>query len=543
MSIALSNLARSANRLKEVEELRYNATELATEYKELTRAMTRSVMAFVATEQPEFQEAYVRDTAILQGRAPDRHGVQKAMIDRFKKGGFTQQEMAKLEAAYAQSLELAKTEKEAISTVSGQFDDGKGGIKVALPNALMAKVMIFGQQYTQASTAIDRNINEFIALQTDRFAQEVREASVANKLAYRVAASAIIALLLCSALALWALYKIIKLPLDQGVQLAQRLAAGDLGARVDLQRRDELGKLLEALNGIGIGLNRTVSDVRDRSRHIADASHHISAGNQELSLRTDEQAANLQETATAMEQLSATVKQNADNTEQAKHLVTQTAQCATRGSRSVQTAMDTMELIRQGSRKMAEITGLINNIAFHTNILSLNAAVEAARAGSHGKGFAVVAAEVRSLALRSAEASKDIESLIRESVAQMDAGADLVDTAGSAMAEIVQSVQQVQGIMNEIADASHAQAGGIQQITLAVGQLDSITQQNAAQVQEAAKATLLQQAQADGLAATIGKFKLDDSRDPAVSTQARDAIENPGRPGFLPAPGQFVRYA
>src|SRR5690606_27123949 len=206
--------------------------------------------------------------------------------------------------------------------------------------------------------------------------------------------------------------------------------------------RDELGQLLNALNGIGIGLHHAISDVRERAIQIATASHQISVGNHKLSERTDEQAANLQETATAMEELSITVKQNANNAEHAKQVVSNTADYAARGCETVQNAVTALQDLRLSSHKVNDITGLIKNIAFQTNILALNAAVEAARAGTHGRGFAVVAAEVRSLALRSAEASKEIETLIKLSVSQIDQGASLVETAGGAMDEIMQSVRQ-----------------------------------------------------------------------------------------------------
>ncbi len=542
---ALYNLARSADKVKEVEGLRYAATELATEYKSITRAMTRDVMAFVATEQPEFQESYLHHAAILGGEAANDQGIQQAMAERFRTAGFTPDEMAKLESALAQSAELARTEIEAISTASGQFDDGQGGVKVALPNALMAKVMIFGQQYTDASNGIARAIDEFNTMQTERFGHEVRQAGVANKMAYRVAVSSIAALLLCSALALWALYRVIKRPLDQGVWLAREIAGGNLSARITISRHDELGKLLEALNGIGQGLNRAVSEVREGTIQMAAASHHISQGNQDLSHRTDEQAANLQQTAAAMEELSATVKLNAGHAEQAQQLGTRAAECAGRGSLTMQNAVTTMQHMRQGSRKMTDIVQLINSIAFQTNILALNAAVEAARAGPQGKGFAVVAAEVRSLALRSAEASKEIAGLIGESVSQMDAGASLVNTAGDAMSEIVQSVQQVQNIMNEIAEASHEQANGIAQIAVAVGHLDTITQENAQQVQRAAHATLAQQEQADTLAATVARFILsEDSHLPTNKPYRKtEFAERSGHHGLFPSADQLAYKA
>lgn len=542
---ALYNLSRSTDKRQEIEGLRYAATELATEYKNITRAMTRDVMAFVATEQPEFQESYLNQAAILSGQAPNQQGIQQAMLDRFRAADFTPAEMAKLESAWSQNAELAKTQIEAISTASGQFDDGQGGVKVALPNALMAKVMIFGQQYTDASNAIVRTIDEFDTMQSERYGHEVREAAVANRMAYRVAVSSIAALLLCSSLALWALYRLIKRPLDQGVWLARELATGNLSARTSISRHDELGELLEALNGIGKGLNQAVSDVRDRATRIAAASHHISEGNQNLSHRTDEQAANLQQTAAAMEELNATVKLNADHAEHAQKLGAQAAMCAARGSQTMQNAVDTMQQAHLGSRKMADIVKLINTIAFQTNILALNAAVEAARAGPQGKGFAVVAAEVRSLALRSADASKEIEELIGQSAAQMDAGASLVNTAGSAMSEIVAAVRKVQGIMDEIAAASREQANGLAQITLAVGHLDTITQDNVQQVQTAAHATLAQQEQADGLAVTVARFILSDSGHAAMKEPhgKTSTVAGRERRDFVPAPGQLTYEA
>lgn len=506
--VALQNLTNSIDHLKMTEQRRYEATALATQYKQLTQAMTRDVMAFVASEQPEFEESYKRLSDVLHGRAADEHEMKRAMIDRFRSAGFTPEEIATLESAHAAILERGKTESEAISTASGQFDDGQGGIKVALPNSLLAKVMIFGQQYAEASSDIARAIDQFIAMQSERHAQDVQAASDASVSAHRVAVSAIAALLACSAAALLALYISIKRPLDQGVRLAEQLASGDLGARAVVRRHDELGKLLAALNGIGEDLHHAVGEVQDRAASIASASHHISHGNVNLSHRTNEQAANLQQTAAAMEQLAATVAQNAANSEQASRLARHAAVSAGQGSQRVKNTIETMHQIRDETRKMADITGLIRSIAFQTNILALNAAVEAARAGQHGKGFAVVADEVRSLASRSSQASSDIEKLIAGAVGHLDAGAQLADTAGSAMDEIVHSVQQVQAIIDDIAAASREQATGVAEVSLAVGHLDTITQQNRAMVSAAADATQTQQQQADGLMLTLGRFTL-----------------------------------
>lgn len=539
---ALHNLALSTEKLKTTEQHRYQATKLATEYKSLTEALTRNVMAFVASEQPEFQERYQHVTDILHGRAPNAEGLQQAMIERFRLASFTPLEMEKLEAAHVQIAERGKAEVEAISTASGQFDDGQGGIKVALPNALMAKVMIFGQQYAEASAAIERSIDEFDAMQAARLQQEVDGATRDSQQAYRIAATAIAILLLCSAAALWRLYRSIKRPLDQGVDLAQRLAAGELNAQVAVSRGDELGKLLEALNGIGSGLRQAVAQVRDRAAQIAAASHRISSANIDLSQRTDEQAANLQQTAAAMEQLAATVNNNADNAEQSKQLVYQASTSAMQGSQTVQNAAQTMQDIRRDTRKIADITGLINTIAFQTNILALNAAVEAARAGEHGKGFAVVASEVRNLALRSADAAKDIDTLISQAVSQLDSGADLVESTGHAMRDIVRSVQQVQNIMADIADASSEQASGIQQISQAVGHLDLITQQNLAMVQEAAGATLQQQQQADSLMAALAHFVLEGGTSGAAAQQPGELEGQPAESQQPSRQRQIIEY-
>lgn len=510
---AIHNLTRSTEQLINAKQQHEYATGLATQYKSLTEAMTRDVMAFVATEQPEFHDSYKHLTAVLHGQAPDKAGLQQAMIDRFRDAAFTTEELATLESAHQQIVELAKTEIEAISTAKGEFDDGQGGVRIALPNALMAKVMIFGQHYAQATADIVGTIDNFDAMQSQRLAHDVDSASAASALAYRIAVGAIAALLGISALALWSLYRSIKRPLDEGVKLAQELAEGRLGASVAVRRNDELGKLLIALNGIGEGLRETIRDVGERAARMAAASHQIAGGNMDLSQRTNEQAANVQETAASMSQLATTVQNNAESTSRSQALVIQAAGYADRGSQVVQEAVRNMRQICQDSDKVADITGVIKSIAFQTNILALNAAVEAARAGAHGRGFAVVAAEVRSLALRSADASREIEALIAGTVAQLDAGATLIDGAGKAMDEIVGSVNEVQGIMASIAMASQEQAMGIGEVTVAVGHLDVITQRNRDLVQEAAQATHTQQLEADHLVAALARFTLGDDEE------------------------------
>jgi methyl-accepting chemotaxis protein len=527
---AVDNLSRSTHELSEIERQRAHATTLANQYKALTNAMSRDVMAFVASEQPEFEAGYLERLAILYGKAPDSQGTQLAMIDRFRNADFTQDEVALLQSAHEQILDRGRTEIEAISTAKGEFDDGQGGVRVALPNALLAKVLVFGQQYTQASTDISKTIDAFDAMQAKRLAAEVDKATQASAAAGRLAMSAIAALIACSALALFGLYRSVKRPLDEGVHLAQRLAGGDLTAQAQVLRRDELGALLHALNGIGHGLRTTVEDVQARAAHIASASQQIAGGNHDLAQRTHDQAANLSETATAMRQLAATVQKNSDNTDRSQKIVAEASACAERGGGIVQNAVESMRRICQEAAKVRDITDLIKNIAFQTNILALNAAVEAARAGQHGRGFAVVAAEVRSLAQRSADASRDIERLIEDAIAQLDAGTKLVDGAGTSMQEIVQAVSQAETIMASIADASRDQARGVAEVTRAVAHLDDITQRNLSMVQEAAQATHSQQRQAVALKATLAAFRLDgesaDSADPAPGDPRHTSLAN-----------------
>ncbi|MYN14661.1 hypothetical protein GSY71_16090 [Pusillimonas sp. TS35] len=516
VAVALTHLTGTIATLKRIEQQRYQLTVLAADYKSAIQAMSRNVMAFVASEQPEFQERYEKLHQVLRGdMRTENHSpnsAQSAMLARFRHAGATATELAGLETVDTLLAERIKTEIEAISTASGQFDDGQGGIRVALPNALMAKVMIFGQHYTEASLAIDQAIDKVNAAQAQRLTDQVEAASAASTDAYRIAMAAIIALLAFSALALWRLYRSIKAPLDQGVLLAQQLAQGHLGACADAARSDELGKLLQALNGVGIGLRRAVTEVRDRAARIAQASHAISDGNLELSQRTDIQAANLQASAASLEQLSVATARNAEHVARSMDLVKQATRNADDSGQIVQRAVAAMRQVRQDTRRIADITGLIDHIAFNTNILALNAAVEAARAGMHGKGFAVVAAEVRSLAARSRDAAHEIRTLIDESVKTLDAGANLVDDAGSAMQGVVGSVQQVSTIMGEITQASAEQAEGIRQVSDMAAGLDAITHKNLLMVHEAAKATLAQQREADGLLASLSHFTLEPAR-------------------------------
>lgn len=505
---ALDNLTRSIEHLKQIETQRSQAVQLMHEYKGYTQALTRNAMAFVATEQPEFEERYKRYTAIMNGKALDASNRTQTLLKKFEGAGFSGAEMNSLLSTYAKTQDLAKTEIEAMNTAKGLFDDGNGGLKIGLPEPLLAKVMLFGQQYTNATAEIERDIDDVTLMLSNRYAADVEAASQQSRYAYGLAIGSLAALLLCSAIALFLLFKSIKKPLDEGVRLARKLSEGDLAASLQIRRRDELGHLLNALNGIGQGLQDVVRDVRNRSVQIAASTREISRGHADLSSRSSAQAANVQQTAAAMEQLSATVRQNADNAQEANKLALRAADCAVRGNGEVNLAVQTMQDLRQSSGKMAGVIGVIDNIAFQTNILALNAAVEAARAGPHGRGFAVVANEVRNLALRSAESAKEIGQLIGDSLKQMDAQARQTENAGLAMREIMLSVQKVNDIMQDITLASEEQASGIQQVSIALNQMDAITQQNVVLAQESVDTTAWQRTQADGLEAVVARFTL-----------------------------------
>jgi methyl-accepting chemotaxis protein len=307
----------------------------------------------------------------------------------------------------------------------------------------------------------------------------------------------------------WLVTRSITRPIAKAVQIAETVAAGDLGSRIEVTSRDETGQLLAALKRMNASLVEIVSQVRNASDSIATGSTQIATGNADLSQRTEEQASNLQQTAASMEELTATVKHNADTAQQATQLAGVASTVAGQGGAVVDQVVSTMEDITQSSRKIADIIGVIDGIAFQTNILALNAAVEAARAGEQGRGFAVVAGEVRSLAQRSATAAKEIKALIGESVTKVENGSRLVGDAGRTMQDIVMQVKRVNDLIAEIGSASIQQSSGIDQIGSAVNQLDQVTQQNAALVEESAAAAESLKHQALKLAQTVSVFRLE----------------------------------
>ncbi|MBN3067631.1 methyl-accepting chemotaxis protein [Pectobacterium brasiliense] len=318
--------------------------------------------------------------------------------------------------------------------------------------------------------------------------------------------------LLLGLLISWFISRQITTPLGNTLNMAEKIATGDLTMSINTTRKDELGQLMSAMSKMNDNLHNMIDDIRVGVSQISNASSEIVAGNTDLSSRTEQQAAAVEQTAASMEQLTATVKQNADNAHHANKLAISASQTAKQGGEQVNNVVQTMTAIESSSKRIAEITSVINSIAFQTNILALNAAVEAARAGEQGRGFAVVASEVRSLAQRSSQAAKEIEGLISESVTQVSRGATLVGNAGKTMNDIVTSITQVHDIMGEIATASDEQSRGISQVSQAIVEMDSTTQQNAALVEQSSAAADSLEEQARLLKQAVSVFRLANSQ-------------------------------
>jgi len=334
-----------------------------------------------------------------------------------------------------------------------------------------------------------------------------------------------VALVVFSALLYMAVRRYISRPLAEVEQAATQIANGDLTVQMDVRGNDEIARLTQAMNGISHNLSSVVGKVRSGAEHIASASSEIASGNQDLCARTEQQAGDLEKTASSMEELTSTVRQNADNARQANQLAQSASDVAARGGAVVAQVVETMGSINTSSQKIVDIIGVIDGIAFQTNILALNAAVEAARAGEQGRGFAVVAGEVRTLAQRSAAAAREIKGLISNSVGQVETGSRLVEQAGTTMEEVVNSVRRVTDIMAEIRSASEEQTAGIEQVNTAITHMDHVTQQNAALVEEAAAAASAMQDEAAGLAQMVRQFRLEEDLAGAKKTRVGNAGE------------------
>ena len=387
------------------------------------------------------------------------------------------------------------------------------------------------QSYKPSVVAYLQTLRDFVELQKQQSEASQAHMATARQATVQMASVAVVVLLVCIVVGAYVLIADIQRALAQARTLADSIAAGDLSQQQNVVRGDEFGELLRALYAMSASLARIVQQVRHSTDSIAVASSEIASGNHDLSIRTEQTSSNLQQTATAMEQFTSTLQQSAGSASQASSLAVGASQVARRGGEVVAQVVHTMQDIHHSSQKIADIIGVIDGIAFQTNILALNAAVEAARAGEQGRGFAVVAGEVRSLAGRSADAAKEIKRLIGASVERVDSGARLVESAGSTMDEVVQSVQRVADMIGEITAASQEQSAGVAQVNQSVGQLDQMTQQNAALVEQSAAAAQSLRAQAEQLAQAVAVFKLAGGvAAPAVQPVSRAAPRPAPRP-------------
>lgn len=519
--------SRSSTLANDAAARRYQSYLLADELRQSSDDLTRLARTYVVSGDSKWEQQYFEILDIRNGKlprpqhyeriywdfravGPDSAGSRAEavpLLDLMKRSGFTENELAKLTEAKANSDDLVRTETIAMNMVKGFYDDGKGGFtRQSEPDKSKAQAMMHDLAYHQYKAKIMKPVNEFLVLLDQRTAAEVDKAQATGKSWLYVAMASMIALIAMLSGGLVYLRSRTSTILGGMQQVAVGIADGRLDHPVELDVPGEEGDLLRSMDRMQRQLSTVVTVIRSTADNVATASSQIAQGNQDLSQRTEQQASALQETASTMDQLNGTVRNNAENAKQAHHMAQGAADVAAQGGDVVGRVVTTMRSISDSSQKIGDIIGVIDAIAFQTNILALNAAVEAARAGEQGRGFAVVAAEVRTLARRSAEAAKEIKALISRSVAQVEQGSALVDEAGQTMTRIVGSIQHVSNIIGEIASSSIEQSGGVQQVGEAVNRMDNATQQNAALVEESAAAAEGLKTQARQLVQAVSIF-------------------------------------
>ncbi|MDB5893107.1 MAG: methyl-accepting chemotaxis protein [Rhodoferax sp.] len=459
----------------------------ATRWAGLTETNAARTQAMILSSEPAVEAAF-KD--IIAATTAEISKVQKS-----------------IEGMQLRPVDIAQMDKIAASRKTMIDLRGKARQMKADGQAAEATALVAGQ-YNPAVSSYLGNLQTFVKMQEQAATDAENESIAARAVTRQASIGAVVLIVLALLGGAWWLIRSIQLPLGEANRVAARIAEGDLSHTVVTARQDEFGDLLRSLMHMSQSLGRMVLQVRQSTDSIATASAEIASGNNDLSARTEQTASNLQQTAASMEQLTSTVRQSADSASQASGLAAQASSVAEKGGEVVRQVVDTMQDINQSSQKIADIIGVIDGIAFQTNILALNAAVEAARAGEQGRGFAVVASEVRSLAQRSAQAAKEIKGLIGDSVDKVASGARLVSEAGTTMGDIVQSVRRVSDIIGEITAAANEQSTGIGEVNQAVSNLDQMTQQNSALVEESAAAAQSLREQADQLAQAVAVFKV-----------------------------------
>jgi len=529
---ALYQTGAASDRFSAVHETRYMSYLLADELRQSSDDLTRLARTYVVSGDPMWEQQYFEVLDIRNGKKPRPAlyekiywdfraagiepnrgaGTVSALADMMKRAGFTDAEFAKLKEAQANSDDLVNTETVAMNLVKGQYADGSGGFtKKGDPDRAAAQAMMHDKNYHLFKAKIMKPVDEFFMMVDKRTQASVNEATEARRFWYTALVCAAVLLVATGMGSLWMARRWIQGRLGAEpqvvVEVVQQIAAGELAQGL-ARSRFAANSVMSALADMIGSLSNSVSQVRSNAEGVTVASNRIEQGSNELIERTDRQGRMLEETAASMEQLGAAVRQNADNAQQANQLAQGANAVAVKGGEVVGEVVNTMKGINDSSKRIADIIGVIDGIAFQTNILALNAAVEAARAGEQGRGFAVVASEVRSLAQRSAEAAKEIKSLISASVERVAQGSLLVDRAGETMQEIVVSITRVTDIMSEITRASAEQSTGVNQVGEAVTQMDQATQQSAALVKGSASEAGGLKLQAEHLVAAVAVFKL-----------------------------------
>ena len=507
-------LAELDHRTAEMASVSLRVERVVGEWLAQTRANTVRRFAVTRSEDPALGRVLAPDLAAATKRINELQHEVESLVR-------TPEAQALLQAS--------ELKRKAFLEVRQAVADRKQAGDSAGANALLESGMLPAQNaYVDAMQAL----RDFYTAQVEAEAHAAAESARTGR---QLLLGFCTAGLLLGLLASWIIARSITSPIDAAVQAARRVAEGDLTVTLATEGRDEMAQLLRALAGMTARLRELLGEVTQGARTVADTSTQIAQGNADLSQRTEEQASTLEETASSMEELTSTVEQNAENARVANELAITAATVAQQGGDAVGQVVATMNTISGSSRQIAEIIGVIDGIAFQTNILALNAAVEAARAGDQGRGFAVVASEVRALAQRSAQAAKEIKALIGESVSQVEAGTQQVDLAGRKMKEIVDSVSKVSGLIAEIAAASHEQSSGIGQVNTAITQMDQVVQQNASLVEEAAAATESMKSEAESLLVSVSRFRLGDEGAVRVSTAQPPARANVAPIRYVPA--------